>query len=170
MAKEKKGCLASLFLKVLLPLLVIAIVLIAVVLILATGPAVTYPALVQNYCANWETTMAEGLLPEIALSSGLGSADPAMTACSGRSLLLEETNSIASINLAGTVVDATAEAIRAGFSIYVPEDEPATPGRLVRLAFGDRSGTAACTVEARLERVGEDDWQVAVRVEDGKMI
>ena len=44
MAKEKKGCLASLFLKVLLPLLVIAIVLIAVVLILATGPAVTYPA------------------------------------------------------------------------------------------------------------------------------
>ena len=127
--------------------------------------AVTYPALVQNYCANWETTMAEGLLPEIALSSGLGSADPAMTACSGRSLLLEETNSIASINLAGTVVDATAEAIRAGFSIYVPADEPATPGRLARLAFGDRSGTAACTVEARLERVGEDGWQVAFAVD-----
>ena len=51
--------------------------------------AVTYPALVQNYRASWETTMAEGLLPEIALSSGLGSDDPAMTACSGRSLLRE---------------------------------------------------------------------------------
>ena len=127
--------------------------------------AVTYPALVQNYRASWETTMAEGLLPEIALSSGLGSADPAMTACSGRSLLLEETNSTASINLAGTVVDAAAEAIRAGFSIYVPADEPATPGRLARLVFGDRSGTAACTVEARLERVGEDGWQVAFAVD-----
>ena len=44
MAKEKKGCLASLFWKFFLPLLVIAIVLIAVLLILATGPAVTYPA------------------------------------------------------------------------------------------------------------------------------
>ena len=44
MAKEKKGCLASIFLKVFLPLLVIAIVLIAVLLILAIGPVVTYPA------------------------------------------------------------------------------------------------------------------------------
>ena len=44
MAKEKKGCLASFFLKVFLPLVVIAIVLIAVVLILATGPVVAYPA------------------------------------------------------------------------------------------------------------------------------
>ena len=43
--------------------------------------------------------------------------------------------------------------------------EPATPGRLARLIFGDRSGTAACTVEARLERVGEDGWQVAFAVD-----
>ena len=44
MGNGKKGCLASFFWKVFLPLVVIAIVLIAVVLILATGPAVTYPA------------------------------------------------------------------------------------------------------------------------------
>ena len=44
MGNGKKGCLASVFWKVILPLVVIAIVLIAVVLILATGPVVAYPA------------------------------------------------------------------------------------------------------------------------------
>lgn len=44
MGNGKKGCLASFFWKVFVPLVVVAIVLIAVVLILATGPAVTYPA------------------------------------------------------------------------------------------------------------------------------
>ena len=44
MGNGKKGCLASFFWKVFLPLVVLAIVLIAVVLILATGPVVTYPA------------------------------------------------------------------------------------------------------------------------------
>ena len=44
MGNGKKGCLASFFWKVFLPLVVIAIVLVAVVLILATGPVVTYPA------------------------------------------------------------------------------------------------------------------------------
>ena len=44
MGNGKKGCLASVFWKIFVPLVVIAIVLIAVVLILATGPAVTYPA------------------------------------------------------------------------------------------------------------------------------
>ena len=123
---------------------------------------VTYPALVQNYLVSWETTMVKGLLPEIALASGLGSADPKMSACSGRSLLLSETNSTASANLAGTVVDAAAAAVSAGFAIYVPADEPATPGRLARLVFGDRQSSDTVTVEARLERVGEDDWQVAI--------
>ncbi|MBQ6915848.1 MAG: hypothetical protein IJQ65_09005, partial [Kiritimatiellae bacterium] len=122
----------------------------------------TYPALVQSYRASWATTMADGLLPEIALSSGLGSADPAMVACSGRSLVLAETNSTASVNLAGTRVAVSAESVTAGFAIYVPTDEPATPGRLVRLVFGDRSAPGAATVEARLERVGTNDWQVAV--------
>ena len=120
---------------------------------------VTYPALVQNYRASWETTMVERLLPEIALASGLGSADPEMTACSGRSLLLSETNSTASVNLAGARVDAAAESVNAGFSIYVPADEPATPGHLARLVFSDRSA-AAVTVDAWLERVGAEGWQV----------
>ena len=44
MGNGKKGCLASVFWKIFVPLVVIAIVLIAVVLILATGPVVTYPA------------------------------------------------------------------------------------------------------------------------------
>ncbi|MBR1587917.1 MAG: hypothetical protein IJ658_06300 [Kiritimatiellae bacterium] len=123
---------------------------------------VTYPALVQNYRASWETTMADGLLPEIALTSGLGSADPAMAACSGRSLLLEEAGSTASINLGGAVVPAEADAVRAGFAIYVPKDEPVTPGRLARLVFGDKREPVAATVEAQLERVGTNGWQVAV--------
>ena len=121
---------------------------------------VTYPALVQNYRASWETTMADGLLPEIALSSGLGSADPAMVACSGRSLLLEEEGSTASANLGGAVVAASAESVNAGFALYVPKNEPATPGRLVRLAFGDKQAADVAVVDARLERVGEDGWQV----------
>ena len=125
--------------------------------------AVTYPALVQNYVASWEATMAEGLLPEIALSSGLGSADPAMTACSGRSLMLADTNATASVNLGGSVVSASAGAVRAGFAIYVPEDEPATPGHLARLVFNEKSSSAdAVVVDARLERVGGSGWQVAV--------
>ena len=120
---------------------------------------VTYPALVQNYRANWESTMTDGLLPEIALSSGLGSADPSMVACSGRSLLLEEEGSTASVNVGGATVSATAEKVTAGFALFVPTDEPATPGRLVRFAFGDKQSSAA-VVEARLERAGEDGWQV----------
>ena len=44
MGNGKKGCLASVFWKIFVPLVVIAIVLIAVVLILATGPVVAYPA------------------------------------------------------------------------------------------------------------------------------
>ena len=129
---------------------------------------VTYPALVQNYRASWETTMADGLLPEIALSSGLGSADPAMVACGGRSLILAETNSTASVNLAGTKVDGSAESVAAGFAIYVPTDEPATPGRLVRLVFGDKGAPGAATVEAWLERVGTNGWQVAVSATGGE--
>ena len=127
---------------------------------------VTYPALVQNYRAGWETTMAQGLLPEIALSSGLGSADPLMVACSGRSLLLSETNSTATLNLAGARLDSAAEGARAGFSIYVPKDEPATPGRLFRLGFGDRGAADAGSVDAWLERAGEDEnaWQVGFEV------
>ncbi|MBQ3345213.1 MAG: hypothetical protein IJG84_25215 [Kiritimatiellae bacterium] len=129
---------------------------------------VTYPALVQNYRASWATTMADGLLPEIALSSGLGSADPAMVACGGRSLILAETNSTASVNLAGTKVDGSAESVAAGFAIYVPKDEPATPGRLVRLVFGGKGAPGAATVDAWLERVGTNGWQVAVSATGGE--
>ena len=46
MTAKKKGCLASFFWKVFVPLVVVAIVLIAVVLILATGPAVALSFLV----------------------------------------------------------------------------------------------------------------------------
>jgi len=44
MAKEKKGCLASFFWKVFVPLVVIAIVLVVVLALLATGPVVAYSA------------------------------------------------------------------------------------------------------------------------------
>ncbi len=121
---------------------------------------VTYPALVQNYRANWETTMAKGLLPEIALSSGLGSLDPAMKACGGRSLMLSEEGSTASVNAGGATVAQGDETVYAGFSVYVPTDVPATPGRLVRLVFGDKRNPDAAVVETRLERTGEDGWQV----------
>jgi len=44
MGNGKKGCLASFFWKVFVPLVVIAIVLIVVLALLATGPVVAYPA------------------------------------------------------------------------------------------------------------------------------
>jgi hypothetical protein len=121
---------------------------------------VTYPALVQNYRANWESTMTDGLLPEIALSSGLGSADPSMVACSGRSLLLEEEGSTASVNVGGATVSATAEKVTAGFALFVPTDEPATPGRLVRFAFGDKQSRCEPHHIRRLHRVALHASQV----------
>ena len=48
--------------------------------------AIPYPGLVERYRFTWAETLRDGLLPEIVLSSKLGSADPAMTASSGRSL------------------------------------------------------------------------------------
>ena len=130
---------------------------------------VTYPALVQNYRANWETTMAKGLLPEIALSSGLGSLDPAMKACGGRSLMLSEEGSTASVNAGGATVAQGDETVYAGFSVYVPTDVPATPGRLVRLVFGDKRNPDAAVVETRLERTGEDGWQVVFTTSETNM-
>ena len=47
---------------------------------------ITYPGLVERYRFTWAETLTDGLLPEIVLSSKLGSADPEMKAFGGRSL------------------------------------------------------------------------------------
>ncbi|MBQ4198464.1 MAG: hypothetical protein II649_01150 [Kiritimatiellae bacterium] len=125
---------------------------------------VTYPALVQNYNVTWAATMAAGLLPEIAISSKLGSADPLMTACSGRSLLLLETNSTASVDLGGQRLAASASAAGVGFACYVSPDAKedgemaATPGRLAQWRFG---GNVA-TIDAMLEKGETNDFRVVV--------
>ena len=62
---------------------------------------IPYPGLVERYRFTWTETLRDGLLPEIALSSKLGSADPAMRASGGRSLAFADAAAYASVN--GTV-------------------------------------------------------------------
>ncbi len=128
--------------------------------------AVTYPALVQNYRVSWETTMAEGFLPEIALSSGFGSADSNMTACSGRSLLLSEASSSASLNLGGAQLDAKGGMARVGFALFLGSDRPVTSGHLARLGFGEHGATNAGRIDARLVERAGGGWQVEFSAND----
>ena len=123
---------------------------------------VTYPALVQNYRVTWGATMAQGLLPKIALSSQLGSADPAMYACGGRSLLLVETNSTASVDFGGRRLAADQESANLGFACYVSPDGDATPGRLAGWRFTNGQAADDLVVEAWLESDGADGFQVTI--------
>ena len=118
---------------------------------------VTYPALVQDYCVTWQATMMEGLLPEIALSSQRGSADPKMTACTGRSLLLVEKNSSASANLGGQKFTANAAWAGVSLSCYVSPDGLSEPGTLATWTFGD-----SFVAEAVLARGETNDYQVVI--------
>ncbi|MBP5788589.1 MAG: hypothetical protein J6Y19_12345, partial [Kiritimatiellae bacterium] len=122
---------------------------------------VSYPALVQNYRVTWDATEAPGLLPTIVLASQLGSADPEMTACGGRSLLLVESNSTASVNLGGRPLAADKPSARIGFSCYVSPDGDATPGRLAGWRFGNGDEDDV-VLEARLESDGEGGFRVAL--------
>ena len=129
---------------------------------------ITYPTLVQNYRVTWESTMAKGLLPEIAFSSQFGSSDPKLTACSGRSLLLVEGNSSASIDLGGARIAADAVEAGASFSCYVTpyasgEGELlATGGRLATWRFVGSGTTPVATVEAVLVKGEANDFKVVV--------
>ena len=123
---------------------------------------VSYPALVQNYRVTWDATKVPGLLPEITLASQLGSADPAMTACGGRALLLVETNSTASVDLGGRLLAADAPSAILGFACYVSPDGDATAGHLARWSFGNPRAASDVVVEAMLESDGSDGFQVAL--------
>ena len=123
---------------------------------------VTYPALVQNYRVTWNATMAEGLLPQIALSSECGSADPQMIACGGRSLLLVETNSTASVDFGGRRLSADQDLANLGFACYVSPDGDATPGRLAGWRFTNGQAAGDIVVEARLESDGADGFLVTI--------
>ncbi len=128
---------------------------------------VTYPALVQNYNVTWNATMASGLLPEIAFSSEQGSADKNMFACTGRSLLLVETNSTASVDLGNQKLSTTAAA-SIGFSIYVSPDETedgetaAQGGHLAQFHFGDRISGDVALIDAVLTKGVSNDYSVVV--------
>ena len=59
---------------------------------------ITYPGLVERYRFTWAETLRQGLLPDIVLSSKLGSADPEMTAFGGRSLMFFGKDAYASVS------------------------------------------------------------------------
>lgn len=59
---------------------------------------ITYPGLVERYRFTWAETLRPGLLPDIVLSSKLGSADPEMTAFGGRSLMFFGKDAYASVS------------------------------------------------------------------------
>ena len=123
---------------------------------------VSYPALVQNYRVTWDATLADGLLPTIVLASQLGSADPTMTACGGRSLLLVESNSTASVNFGGRGLSADQPSANVGFRCYVSPDGVATPGRLAGWRFASGSDEEDIELEARLEADGAGGFVVAL--------
>ena len=92
-------------------------------ILLAGMPApITYPGLVERYRFTWAETLREGLLPDIVLSSKLGSADPEMTArvleavCrSGAAvpaILVKDTIKMVSVGKNGETVVATPERSR----------------------------------------------------------
>ena len=79
---------------------------------------ISYPGLVERYRFSWAETLREGLLPEIVLSSKLGSADPEMTAFGGRALALIDPSAFAKVS--GTVPLAGVTNV-VGFQVY-PSD------------------------------------------------
>ncbi|MBR1609132.1 MAG: hypothetical protein IJ678_05900, partial [Kiritimatiellae bacterium] len=95
---------------------------------------ITYPGLVERYRFTWAETLRPGLLPEIVLSSKLGSADPDMTAFGGRSLLFLGKDAYAKTS--GTVPLAGA-ANRVGFQIYTSDMALGTAtGRVATVTAG----------------------------------
>ena len=95
---------------------------------------ITYPGLVERYRFTWAETLREGLLPDIVLSSKLGSADPAMKAFGGRSLAFIDKNAYAKVS--GTVPLAGVTNL-VGFQVY-PSDfatDMAT-GRVATVTLG----------------------------------
>ena len=106
--------------------------------------AITYPGLVERYRFTWAETMRDGLLPDIVLSSGLGSDDPTMTAFGGRSLVYLGSDAYASMG--GTVpLVGTTNAI--GFMAYASDFAlDAAPGR-VATATVDGSSFAVSLAE-----------------------
>ena len=105
---------------------------------------ITYPGLVEHYRFTWAETLREGLLPDIVLSSKLGSADPAMTAFGGRALAFIDKDAYAKVS--GTVPLAGVTNI-VGFQVY-PSDfatDMAT-GRVATVTL-DRSAFAVSLVE-----------------------
>ncbi len=133
---------------------------------------VVYPALVQNYNVTWAATMVQGLLPQIAFSSECGSGDPTLMACTGRSLMLVETNSTASVDLGNLKLSAT-ESASTGFSCYVAPDMAedgemaAQGGHLAQWRFGDRSSGEVAVIDARLVKGATNDFSVVVTTTEG---
>ena len=59
---------------------------------------ISYPGLVERYRFTWAETLRDGLIPDIVLSSKLGSDDPTMKAFGGRSLAFFGKDAYASVN------------------------------------------------------------------------
>ena len=95
---------------------------------------ITYPGLVERFRFTWAETLRKGLLPDIVLSSKLGSADPTMTAFGGRSLAFIDMAAYAKVS--GTVPLAGVTNV-VGFQVY-PSDfatDMAT-GRVATVTLG----------------------------------
>ena len=106
---------------------------------------IPYPGLVERYRFTWAETLRKGLLPDIVLSSKLGSADPTMTAFGGRSLAFIDMAAYAKVS--GTVPLAGVTNV-VGFQVY-PSDfatDMAT-GRVATVTSG-KATFAVSLVEA----------------------
>ena len=105
---------------------------------------ITYPGLVERYRFTWAETLREGLLPDIVLSSKLGSADPAMTAFGGRALAFIDQGAYAKVS--GTVPLAGVTNI-VGFQVYPSDFATDMATGCVATVTLDRSTFAVSLVE-----------------------
>lgn len=119
--------------------------------------ALTYPALIQEYQPSWERTMAEGVLPEIAIASFSGSNDKTITANDGFSITFKRNESKMAISPKLTVPKTEGEEYF-NLALY-PElsSELFANGRLLTL----KSGVNEITVD--VTRYSDKDVTLFVR-------
>lgn len=104
----------------------------------------TYPALIQEYQPSWERTMADGVLPEIAIASFCGSDDDTLTANDGFSITFKQRAATMTIDPKLTVPNTAGEDFLCVALYPESSGELFTDGRLLTL----KSGIAEITVDA----------------------
>ena len=127
---------------------------------------IPYPGLVERYRFTWAETLRPGLLPDIVLSSQLGSADPEMTAFGGRSLAFFGRDAYARVSgtvpLAGVTNVLSFQIYSSDFALDVATGRVATAtmgGSTFAVSLAEVSGTNF-VFSSELDGVLRDTFEV----------